>query len=365
MNFNLEQYLTDGVIHLVHEITKLSIKNPKTSLFMAQYALSNKSANKKRKEAEEKGEHIPPFLIASITSKCNLHCKGCYARANQNCTDSDTASKKLLATEDWNRIFDEAEELGIAFILLAGGEPFLRQDVLISAGLHKKILFPIFTNGTLLTEQGMNLLEEYPNLLPILSIEGNQTQTDERRGDGIYRKLSESMTMLKQKSKLFGCSVTVQKNNLSDVMDDSFVQQMSQTGCKAIIYVEFVPVDPNTEAIAPGEKERAYIADRLTKLRADFPEMIFLSFPGDEQAMGGCLASGRGFFHINAYGGAEPCPFSAFSDCTLKEHSLKEALNSPLFVKLRNSGILDETHVGGCTLFQKEDTIKEFLGGNA
>lgn len=361
MEFDLEQYLTSGVVNLVHGIVKASIKNPKTSIFMTQYALSNKSANQKRKESEERGEHIPPFLIASITTKCNLHCKGCYARANHSCADSDTAGEKLLSAEEWSRIFDEAEELGIAFILLAGGDPFMRPDVLRTAGLHKKILFPVFTNGTLLTEKGLGVLEEYPNLLPIFSIEGNQDKTDERRGEGIYSKLTESMSMLQKKSKLFGCSVTVQKNNLSEVTADSFVQNMFLAGSKAIIYVEYVPADRSTETMAPGPEEREYMADRLSKLRTAFPEMIFLSFPGDEQTMGGCLASGRGFFHINAYGGAEPCPFSPYSDCTLKEHSLKEALSSPLFVKLRSSGMLEETHIGGCTLFQKEEVVKELL----
>lgn len=123
----------------------------------------------------------------------------------------------MLTAEDWNRIFAEAQELGIAFILLAGGEPFMRQDVLKMAGVHRKILFPVFTNGTLLSGQGMSLLDKYPNLIPVLSIEGNQNKTDERCGTGVYEKLSETMSLLKKKSKLFGCSVTVQKNNLEAV----------------------------------------------------------------------------------------------------------------------------------------------------
>ena len=83
--------------------------------------------------AAARGEHIPPFLIASITTRCNLHCKGCYARANHNCTDSAAAEAQLLSPDDWARIFDEAAELGVAFILLAGGScarrSCVRQDV--------------------------------------------------------------------------------------------------------------------------------------------------------------------------------------------------------------------------------------------
>ena len=81
------------------------------------------------------------------------------------------------------------------------------------------------------------------------------------------------------------------------------------------------------------------------------------------QAAGGCLAAGRGFFHINAYGGAEPCPFSAHSDCSLKNMSLKEAMHSPLFTKLRTSGVLEEPHVGSCTLFLQDAKVKALEKG--
>ena len=360
MGFNLQDYLSNGINNLVGDIAKASMHNPKASLFMAQFALANKISTEKRKDSEEKGEHIPPFLIASITTQCNLHCAGCYARANNGCIDG-CSTEKLLSTDEWNRIFDEAEDLGISFILLVGGEPFMRPNVLKIAGNHKKILFPIFTNGTLLNESGMKIIEQYQNLFPILSIEGNEITTDIRRGSGTYTKLSDSMVKLKKKSNVYGASITVQKNNLKEVMSDEFVYSLIDKGCKAVIYVEYVPVDKKTESNAPGDKERIYIKERLEELRSKFKEMIFVAFPGDEEAIGGCLAAGRGFFHINPYGDAEPCPFSAYSDSSLKEMSLKEALHSPLFMKLQEKGLLQEPHVGGCTLFQKEDTVKTLI----
>ena len=91
--------------------------------------------------------------------------------------------------------------------------------------------------------------------------------------------------------------------------------------------------------------------------------MVFISFPGDEKSSGGCLAAGRGFFHINAFGGAEPCPFSPYSDTSLKNISLKDALNSPLFLKLRENGNLEKEHIGGCVLFEQEQEVKKLLGG--
>ena len=99
---------------------------------------------------------------------------------------------------------------------------------------------------------------------------------------------------------------------------------------------------------------------RLVLLREQYPELVFISFPGDEKTSGGCLAAGRGFFHINAYGGAEPCPFSAYSDTSLKEVPLEEALESPLFLKLQSSGTLIGEHTGGCVLFEQEELVKQF-----
>lgn len=358
--FNLEGYLTKGVERIVKGIWKASLKNPAASIFMMQYINSNKEANSHRRELEQEGRHIPPFLIASITTSCNLHCKGCYARANHNCFDGTDTEHQMLRADEWSHIFDEAEELGISFILLAGGEPMLRTDVLEQAGTHKKILFPVFTNGTMFTENNLKLLTEYPNLLPVLSIEGKTQTTDDRRGVGTYDKLQMGMSELEKRGIVFGSSVTVQKDNMHEVMGDEFLQSLIKKGCKAVVYVEYVPVSKETAALAPGEEDRVYMEKRLAELRKEYPELVFVSFPGDEKTSGGCLAAGRGFFHINAYGEAEPCPFSAYSDTSLKQVSLLEALQSPLFLKLRNSGTLITEHTGGCVLFEQEEVVKQF-----
>ncbi len=213
-NFNLESYLTNGVEKIVKGILKASLKHPSASIFMLQYMNSNKEASRRRKELELQGRHIPPFLIASITTSCNLYCKGCYSRANHQCFDHTDANNQMMSAKEWSRIFDEAQELGISFILLAGGEPMLRNDVLAKAGVHKKVLFPIFTNGTMFDEANINLLTAYPNLMPVISIEGESKTTDDRRGIGVYEKVLASMNELQKRGIIFGSSVTVQKNNL-------------------------------------------------------------------------------------------------------------------------------------------------------
>ncbi|HKM04216.1 MAG TPA: radical SAM protein [Lachnospiraceae bacterium] len=360
--FNLQEYLTRGVENIVKGAMKATLTNPKESLFMARYALASKAASKKRKEAEEKGEHIPPFLIASITSKCNLHCAGCYARSNEVCVDTTPVCQ--LTDKEWLRIFEESKDLGIGFILLAGGEPMIRKDVIISAGKIPEILFPIFTNGTMINEEYINIFEQYRNLVPVLSIEGREEITDERRGSGVYQKLISAMDLMQKNKVLFGASVTVTTVNLKEVTSDAFLSDLENRGCKVVFYIEFVPITEEASGLAPGDEEREYLNGKLMEIRSQHENMVFVSFPGDEKTSGGCLAAGRGFFHINSHGGAEPCPFSPYSDINVKDTSVREALKSKLFQSLQTGGVLMEEHAGGCVLFEKRDQVEEILCNN-
>jgi MoaA/NifB/PqqE/SkfB family radical SAM enzyme len=132
-------------------------------------------------------------------------------------------------------------------------------------------------------------------------------------------------------------------------------------GCKAVIYVEYVPVDIKSAALAVSDTEREQMSERLVYLRGQYPDILFISFPGDEKSSGGCLAAGRGFFHINSSGGAEPCPFSPYSDANVKECGLRGAMHSRLFSALQNGEFLTGDHSGGCVLFDKRRQVEELL----
>ena len=357
--FDIQEYMTEGVERIVSEALKATLKNPRESAFMLKFAAASRTASRKRKKAEKKGEHIPPFLIASITSKCNLHCAGCYSRCNQATVDSEPVSQ--LSGEDWLRIFDEADDLGISFILLAGGEPMLRRDVIESAATKPNILFPIFTNGTYMNERYLELFDKSRNLLPIMSIEGEQDTTDARRGKGVYDRLISNMDALRARGIIFGSSVTVTTENIREVTSDAFLQKLTNRGCKAVIFVEFVPVTEESKELAPGDAEREYLSNEIARLRSDHPEMVYISFPGDEKSSGGCVAAGRGLFHINSHGGAEPCPFSPYSDVNVRSTSLRDAIRSPLFVSLREGDLLNDDHTGGCVLYEKRDIVEAMI----
>ncbi len=357
--FDLAGYLTNGVENLVKSILRATLKDPKGSAFMLKYSRNVKEAAKARAALEEKGEHIPPFLIASITSSCNLHCAGCYARHNHACCDSSPVEQ--LSDGEWLKIFSEARDLGVSFILLAGGEPMIRRDVIRAAGSVPEILFPIFTNGTMIDDTYLALLEKHRNLVPVFSIEGHKEKTDSRRGEGVYGKLIDGMEQMKKNRLIFGASVTVTRENLNEVFSRDFIEDLNARGCKVVFYVEYVPVSASTASLAPTDEDRALMEQNMKALRAAYPDMIFIAFPGDEKSTGGCLAAGRGFFHINSHGGAEPCPFSPYSDVNVRDTSLREALRSDLFLALQSESILTGEHIGGCVLFEQKDKVEALI----
>ena len=338
-NFDLQEYLSNGAEAIVKDAIRASIKNPKESLFLAKFAKHTKKASKIRQKYSEKGQNIPVFLISSITSSCNLHCTGCYSRANNAC--SDDAPLNQLSAEEWEDIFSQAKDIGISFIVLAGGEPMIRLE--------------------LLNEDYLKLFDENRNLVPIFSIEGDEEITDSRRGEGVYNTLLNSMDLMKRNNIIFGASLTFTKGNLSDLLSREYIDRLHDFGCKVVFFIEYVPVNEDTIDLAPTDVERDLLLKELDGLRKDYEDMLFLSFPGDEKTSGGCLAAGRGFFHINSHGGAEPCPASPYSDINVRDTSLMEALNSKFFRSLRDGGILLDDHEGGCVLFEHKEEVEEML----
>lgn len=284
---DIQGYLTAGVENIMKNAVKVTLKNPAQSVFMTRFAMSVKTASGKRACLEKEGEHVPAFLITSITSSCNLHCAGCYARAVHSCADTEPVEQ--LSAQEWDDIFNQAQELGISFILLAGGEPMIRRDVIEKAGNRQNILFPIFTNGTLIDDTYIRLLKKSRNLIPIFSIEGKEKKTDLRRGEGVYKKVLSTMETMQKEKLLFGASVTVTKDNLEEVMSDVFIQKLKERDCKVLFFVEFVPMTLEMREMAPGDMEREYMRERLAQIRTKYQDIIFLSFPGDEKSSGGCV----------------------------------------------------------------------------
>lgn len=351
------ELMNNSIRRLFVDALKVSTGKPSLAAFILATIIRQRRAAALRQEWEARGTHVPPFIIASITQRCNLNCKGCYAKIHSEAGPED------MDIERWRAVIKEARELGISIALLAGGEPFARREFLEIARENKEIIFPVFTNGLLIDDSIIEFLKAHRNLVPVISLEGYRAETDERRGSGVYERTAAVMDKLKSSGIFFGTSLTVTRDNFGTLTSEGFVREHMDKGCRLFFYVEYTPVESGTEALVITEQQRRELDKVLSSFRRKF-RSLFIAFPGDEKNFGGCLSSGRGFVHINPRGELEPCPFAPFSDTDVKQSSLKEALQSGFLKALRESpGQLRETE-GGCALFTNREWVKSVLDAN-
>ena len=255
---DLAAYMSGSIARIMANAYKNVISNPREARFVYRMQRTfSKSEKLRKKVLAAEGVAVPPFLICSISTACNLHCKGCYARSNGIAGDEETASKESLEPEQWKQIFTEASALGINFSLLAGGEPMMRRDILEAVADVEDMIFPIFTNGTLITHKYLEFLRGHLNLVPVISIEGTAIGTDERRGAGVFKRALHSMELLHSEDLFFGTSITVTTENYKMVTSKDFIDSLTALGCKLVFYVEYVPTEPGTENLAFGEEHVA------------------------------------------------------------------------------------------------------------
>ena len=359
---DLAKYMSESIRNIMAKAYLNVLSNPREARFAHRMQkLFAASEQRRALILEQEGLEVPPFLIASIATTCNLQCKGCYARSNGIAASSEKSRRPTLSPEQWLTIFKEAADMGVNFALLAGGEPLTRRDLLEQIAKVEEMIFPIFTNGTMLGDSYLSFFKEHMNMVPVFSLEGDSSQTDIRRGQGVYRLVEQAMQRMKEAKLFFGSSITVTTENYLAVTDSDYVRHLRDMGCKLVFYVEYVPTDETTAHLAFSDEHVSAMEQRLERLRNEVDNIITLSFPGDEKALGGCLAAGRGFFHIGSDGAAEPCPFSPYSDCNVAAIGLRKALQSPLFQRIRDARALGWEHTGGCTLFEHKEEVAAML----
>lgn len=333
-------------------------KRPSVFWFLLKAMRGQARAAGKRKRFEAQGIHVPAFMIISLTRQCNLTCKGCYANLQ-----FDPDAQEMDVTR-FRQVLSQAQELGVSIILLGGGEPFLRPDFLHAASEFPQIMFPVFTNGSLLDPGWIHFLKKNRNMIPIVSIEGFETLNDERRGQGAFRQVQATLRALKKGGVFTGASLTYTRQNVEELSSIPFLTKMRESGASLFFFVEYVPVQPDTEDLLPTQAQREKLRGALHDLESRF-SALFIAFPGDEEEFGGCLSAGRGFVHVNPAAQVEPCPFAPFSDVDLNKVSLQEALQSKLLRTIReNHDQLDETS-GGCALFAKRDWLRSLVRGKS
>jgi MoaA/NifB/PqqE/SkfB family radical SAM enzyme len=347
---DFNKILNGALSVLFKDAVKVAITNPAQSVFFLRTLRWQKKAAKTRAKWEIQGIHVPPILVISVTSKCNLHCEGCYHQALRNKPDAEMSNERI-----W-KLVKEAKELGISFIVLAGGEPLMRPNILDLSKETPEIMFMTFTNGLLINDKILNQITQNRNVVPLLSLEGYQIDTDGRRGTGVYDTLLQAITKLKEKEVFWGTSITMTRTNFAEVTDEAFIKQLVDSGCKFFMLTEYTPVIAGTEDWVLTPEQKAQVITIRNGFRKKY-SALFIALPWDEDEIGGCLSAGRGFVHISSEGNVEPCPFIAYSDTNLKNMSLRDALQSKMLQIIReNHGELKE--IQGCALWEKREWVQ-------
>ncbi|MBN2042720.1 MAG: radical SAM protein [Candidatus Aenigmarchaeota archaeon] len=318
---------------------------------------SCKKASETRDRLKKEGIKIPPFLILSITSMCNLACAGCYASAAGTVSKKE---KKQLSRSKWKEIIKKSSEAGVFGFVIAGGEPFLTDNLSHICKDFSDRLFIILTNGTAIQEKEINTLKSCKNTCVLVSMEGTKEMTDQRRGDGVHEKAQKTIQALIKAGIPTGISATITKNNFRHWMDEKLIDSLIAKGIKIAALIEYIPVTQrgNDHRLMLTSEERKEFRDFVLRIR-ETKKIYLIHSPGDEEYFGGCVSAGKGFAHVTPTGDLTPCPVSNIATHNLLKSTIREAFSSKLFREIRESEHLLENEGTPCALFSHPKEVNE------
>jgi MoaA/NifB/PqqE/SkfB family radical SAM enzyme len=353
-DINFSALLNRSLRVFFRDALRVSITNPVLALHFFRTVIRQRRAAKTRAGFKALSVQVPPIILFSVTNRCNLRCKGCYHQALHRSTDDEMSGEEL------RRVVHDAGELGVSFFVLAGGEPLIRPEIVDIMLEHPRIIFLMFTNGLLIDEELLRRFRRSRNVIPVISIEGYEEHTDDRRGAGVFGRLLRTLDMMRKSGMFYSVSITVTRSNFDTVTSERFIGDLVRRGCKFFLFVEYSPIREDTENWVISLEQRARLMSRMHDFRKRY-RSLFIEVPGDEEKIGGCLSAGRGFVHIGADGALEPCPFAPFSDANVRDLPLRDALQSEFLRKIRlNHDQLEETE-GGCALWVKREWVRTLL----
>lgn len=300
--------------------------------------------------AEKLGCNIPMTMLIDPTSACNLKCTGCWA--------TEYGNRLNLSYETLDDIIGQGKELSIYFYLYSGGEPLVRKtDLIRLCDAHPDCQFAAFTNGTLIDEAFIGELLRVKNFIPIISVEGFEEDTDFRRGMGTFKQVERAMAMLKDRRLPFGISCCYTSKNVDIIGSEKYFDQMIEWGAKFCWFFTYISVGKGAvpELMATAE-QRAYMYRQIRKFRETKP-LFTLDFWNDGEYAEGCIAGGRRYLHINANGDMEPCAFIHYSDSNIRDKTILEALQSPLFLAYRDGQPFNGNQLRPCPLLDNPDAL--------
>lgn len=344
----------DMAMNILHDVDRDVLKK----LFLAMGLGAGVKGTKAVRENREKYKcNIPFQILLDPTSACNCKCEGCWA--------AEYGHRHNLTYEEMSSIVSQGRELGTHFYMFTGGEPLIRKDDIIKlCETYPDCAFLSYTNGHLVDEKFCDEMKRVGNIALALSIEGDEQSTDARRGDGNYQKVINAMNLLRKKGCLFGMSVCYTRQNVEKVTSDEFLDKMLSLGVKFGLYFNFMPVGHGASPdLIPTPDQREYMYKWLRRVRNSKTgkPMFFMDFQSDGEYVGGCIAGGRNYFHINSAGDMEPCVFIHFSDANIRTHTLLEGLRSPLFMAFRHDQPFNDNHLRPCPMLENPQCLRDVI----
>ena len=301
--------------------------------------------------------NIPWLILMDPTSACNLHCTGCWA--------AEYGHKLNLTYEEMDSIITQGKELGIYFYMYTGGEPLVRKkDIIRLCEKHYDCEFHAFTNGTLVDDEFCEEMRRVGNLSLSISLEGFEEVNDMRRGEGVFNKVMATMDRLKKYGLIFGTSICYTRKNIETVTSDEFLDMIIGKGCRFTWYFHYMPVGNDAAPdLLPTKEQREYMYHRVREIRSmtGGKPIYAMDFQNDGEFVGGCIAGGRNYCHINANGDVEPCVFIHYSSANIREVTLLEALKQPLFMAYRDRQPFNSNHLRPCPMLENPEILQEMI----
>ena len=340
------------VERVIHEVDPHVMQTTAVNLFLNAALVGWPKQEECRKKY---GCNIPWAILLDPTSACNLHCTGCWA--------AEYGNKLNLSYEEIDDIIRQGKALGVYLYIYTGGEPLVRKkDLIRLCEEHSDCVFLCFTNGTLIDETFADDLLRVGNFVPAISLEGFEEATDFRRGEGVFKKATAAMELLRKKKLLYGISACYTSANFASITSEEFFDSLIEMGAYFIWYFHYMPVGNDAlPELMPTPEQRVETYHRIRHYRAAKP-LFAMDFQNDAEYVGGCIAGGRRYFHINANGDIDPCVFIHYSDSNIREKTILEALRSPMMMAYHDGQPFNENMLRPCPMLENPEKLREMVG---
>ena len=289
----------------------------------------------------------------NITRECNLRCKHCYYEAGTQLADELSTEESFALIDEIANVFGDK-----ASVTFGGGEALLREDLfdLICYCRARDLHVVLASNGTLLSEEVAARLKNAGVEDVIIPIDGTQKTHDAIRGEGVFEKATKSARAVRNAGLGLVIDPCIMKQNEEET--GKIIDIAELLGARQCRFFHYVSMGRGKEVMPDSELGSARYAENLMQLYEEqnkrreleicttqacqywvilkrkeeaglfVPDFFYTEIPGCRAAIG--------MLSIKPNGDVVPCPLLDVKAGNVREMSLREILNSKVFVDLRN-----------------------------